>query len=168
MVRRNAFAKITQGWPIRYYCYWRVDVPTKGTGKDNDAFFSAMTGGTTIFEATFERNGTAKVSTFDDSVDWYGMTQGTPAKPERQAHTGQIYRAGNVVMLKYGKDESVGFTYGLDAGKSQLYGGHSSGATGQGPPRSESQEAYFTQYAFGEPVRLSAGAAKYCKNAPAK
>lgn len=166
VVPYNAFKKLGRNWPIRYYCYWKEDI---SSAKDDDPFFSALTEGGKTFETIFERNGSARVIISDESIDWYGITQDEPTKPGPKSYSGQMYYYAAIMMLRYDKDEKVGFTFGLyarDVKNPSIFGGESRNVAGQGKPTSASQQAYVATFAFDVPSRLGANALKHCKNAP--
>jgi hypothetical protein len=182
VVNYRSFSRVTHDWPVRYWCYWTIDGPPRADPVER--MEQKLGAGPAVFEVTFERTGVAHVTTFH-TEDWGEAlndilndipfpgenagkeAEGEPERSERQSYTGQVYRSGNVVMLRYGKKGRVGFTFGLDASTSRFYGGESWEAKGQGVPETRlGREAFAVQFRFGEPVQLSTDAAKYCTNAP--
>lgn len=169
VVHYNSFKKVTRDWPVRYYCYWRYDSPVESKDSDQE-FYRRIAAGTVVFEATFKRNGSASVTVFDNQVDWSGLFfsagEDKQEKSDTNSYRGQMYRSGNVVMLKYGED-SIGFTYALDPKTSEFNGGESYMVTGQGAPTKESlKKAYYIVYSFKEKMELHPNVAKFCKHAP--
>ena len=128
-----------------------------------------MLRGTEVFEAEFERNGSAQIQIYDTTPKLAPIFSPEPVepKPQNQQYTGQIYRSGNVYMLMYGKEPQVAFTYGYDGSGHRFFGGESSHVSGQGSPDKEGgKQAYSIAIPFGADFTLRKEVAKYCKHPP--
>ena len=170
VVAYRTFVTVSKAWPVHYYCYWRIDGPKINEKEDAlGATYQKLSTGTVVFEAAFERNGSAQIHILDTTPHITGLfTPGTvEPKKQKQTFSGQIYHSGNVYMLKYGREHKIAFTYGFDRSKNTFFGGESSYVDGQGAPsRLGGKKAYWTRYLFGQKINLGKGVAKYCTHVP--